>query len=230
MIKKKWFILLALMLFMAVPQSFAKNEIISRVNKTTHQIELRTVITDTECSATAVGPYALLTASHCEEPIDVLLIDDSIEAKVVGLDRDYMDHTIYFLNMKKPFDSWAPVADALPEVGDDVFIIGNPGEDSNVYRRGYVARIFGGKMSLEDLLNGKSPVTQIQYDLNGHQGDSGAAIFDSMTGEITGVLTAMEHQGDPANGVFKLAVGFPLKFSKEDLKQAATFAPPVQTK
>ena len=138
---KLYAILTLMFLLMFTPLTFASNEVIAKAHRATHEIEMSTILDDTACSATAIGPYALLTASHCEEPNENITVDGDTPAKIVGIMRDGNDHSIYFLLMEKSFAAWAQVADALPETGEAVFVFGNPGQMTDVYRQGYVSKI-----------------------------------------------------------------------------------------
>ena len=199
------------------------NLIVASAHKTTHEIISEPFVGGgSQCSATAIGPHALLTASHCEEPVESLSVDGKT-AKILSLSRDGFDHTIYWLDIT--FTDYAKFSAEESQVGDDIFIFGNPGSNSDLFRKGYVSNIPGIKAPAKDLFTaifgGSSRPSPIVYDLNGWMGDSGAAIFNS-TGEIVGVVSVAmidnsDKEGWPA---FKVQCGFPIKFSEDVLKRA----------
>ena len=158
----------------------ATNKVVAAAHKTTHTIVLRDALgyQPIKCSATAVGPHALLTASHCERPVDELTIDGK-DAAILGHTRDNKDHTVYFVDAT--FVTWSAFADTLPDVADRVFIFGNPGANKDDYREGYISHIED-----EDLL----------IDLNGYPGDSGSALFDT-EGKICGIISTVIVQETP---------------------------------
>lgn len=162
------------------------------------------------CSATAIGPHALLTASHCEMPDDELLIQEgSIDTQIVGRLRDGSDHTIYLVTAT--FENYALVnqSDRL-EQSEEVFLFGNPGDWHDIYRRGYVAGRYR---------------NEILFDFPVFHGDSGAAVFNA-SGEIVGVLTGQQRQQtDDESDNIKLAFSFRLSFSDAQLAQAKSFTP-----
>ena len=73
------------------------NPIVAQAHKTTHHIEMETILGGGSCSATSIGPHALLTASHCEAPSDVIAVDD-VKQIIVRVIRDGRDHSIYLLD------------------------------------------------------------------------------------------------------------------------------------
>jgi len=163
-----------------------------------------------KCSSTAVGPHALLTASHCELPVDELFVDGK-QSDILGRTRDGGDHTILFLSAT--FKDWATFADALPDVSDHVFIFGNPGRDNDMYREGYVSNIDGAMLYL---------------DMNGFPGDSGSALFNE-EGKVCGIvsLVTLQATGYDEEGKsqvqFKLMGARQLNFTKEQKAAAASW-------
>lgn len=202
--------------------------VIDRVHKYVYEIFLPDALGHTaKCSATAIGPHALLTASHCEQPTDELAFVAQPPAHIEGLVRDGSDHTIYFVDTT--FPSYAAFADSLPELGDDVFIIGNPGIQDDIYRRGYVSGFTHSNTNVR-VLTGKPEQTMVYYDLNGFQGDSGSALFNE-SGDITGVLSVafvqVADQKGPeyAGWTFKVMGGFVLTFTKKQLELSVAWQP-----
>jgi len=127
------------------------------------------------CSATAVGPHTLLSASHCFAN-DTLVSIDGKPTRVLWIAQDGHDHTlvgqtIAFVHYVHHY--------AVGVQGEPVFVLGNPANDRDVYRKGYVSG---------PSKEGGQPV--ILYELPIFFGDSGAAIFDS-DGRIVGVVAGL---------------------------------------
>src|SRR5438067_2487145 len=112
---------------------------VQKAHDATRHTAQRTSLMRDMCSATVVGPYALLTATHCELPDDTLAIQEGdVVTQILGRIRDGADHTIYLVSDK--FDTSAEINEHDPLAqGEDVFVFGNPGDWHDIYRRGYVA-------------------------------------------------------------------------------------------
>lgn len=212
---------LGFLFLLCSPAGNARNDVISKAAQVTYNIEESNLVQSGQCSATAIGPHALLTASHCELPTDTITINGA-DSAILALRRDGNDHTIYFVDRK--FDSWATVNETLPDVGDNVFIIGNSAGIDGVLRKGYVAMIKKPEVTESIFSEGKIPVVLV-YDINGFMGDSGAGVFNE-AGEVQGVLTAAQveesKQGDQTVSI-KFMDGFKLAFTAADLQAAQTF-------
>lgn len=228
--------LAVVLLVASSPSCDGSNTAISAAHKTTHRISAHTITESVHCSGTAIGVNALLTASHCEEPTDMLTVDNE-PVRVLGLIRDGNDHTIYLLDFA--FADYAKFG-KQPEVGDDIFSFGNPGKFTDLFRRGSVAGIELEGNFLEDLLNGddlpppNTPVTKkFYFDFNGWPGDSGAATFNQ-AGEIAGVISVAEliqpkNESDPWP-IFKVMGGYSFGFTPAQLAQAVNFRAPIKPK
>ena len=185
---------------------------IESTHKTTLHIGQRTIVEgDIKCSATAIGPHALLTASHCEAPSDKLYIegfDDPVH--IDKIERDGKDHSIYLLN-GPAFKDVASVDEYYaPRLGEHVFMIGNPGDWSGIYREGYVAGSVDGKGETVTLVV-----------INGWHGDSGAGVFNT-NGTLIGVNTGRASQGETLDEIV-FGYFYPLRFSKEQLSEAMSY-------
>ena len=159
-----------------------------------------------ECSATAIGPHALLTASHCERATSHIAID-GIQADVATVLRDEEDHSIYLLTGIS-FNAWyagnIPV-DLPLSVGDDVVIFGNPVPFRDMLRHAYVSGSDGPGPSI------------VFLDGNIRSGDSGAGVF-SLDGKLLGVVSVN------ATGGSSIYAGvYPMKFTEAQIKQARDF-------
>lgn len=164
----------------------------------------------------------MLTASHCETPTDDLEIqgvestDKNEDIQIVKIKRDGNDHSIYFLK-NVTFKTYSNIVteDSL-KVGDDVFTYGNPGDFSDVMRKGY----FASRASDKSLLGGGDP-DKLLFDLNVWHGDSGSGIFDK-NGNLVAVLSGMVIQDD-AHSRIQLAWAFSLVFKQSVLNEARLF-------
>jgi hypothetical protein len=201
----------------------ANNEIIDKAHLTTHTIAMDTVLDGNKCSATAVGPHALLTASHCELPTDRIFVDTN-KAMIGGVIRDGKDHTIYLVDMT--FKNYAPLGPSEFSQGDQIFIFGNPGDGVDLFRNGYVSgfRVYGDSQE-----PGKGK--EVLFDMNGFHGDSGAGIFNT-DGEIISVVSFghIQQEGEKAKKdhewSFVMMGGFPLTFTPAQIATAKAFVPP----
>lgn len=184
---------------------------------TTHTINTRPVLGGGTCSATAVGPHTLMTASHCEAPSSFINIDGQRHL-ILDVARDENEHS--FLAVDQTFSSWAVLSKDAPKVGDEVFIFGNPAGLRDVMRKGYLAKA-PEEVSFFEAVAGKHPLAL--YDFNGWMGDSGAAIFNSK-GEVVDVVSVGHLQAPPdgheAWPAFKLIGAFLLACDQSDVDEA----------
>jgi len=158
-----------------------------------------------KCSGTTVGPHAILTAEHCLDGAVALLVD----GKPVSVKTVYLDHNDHALAViDTTFTRWAMTADD-PEQGDEVFIVGNPGDLDDQYRHGYASGYHVADNQKWTL-----------YDINGFFGDSGSGIFDSR-GFLVGVISIEVSQAY-GDAYVKLMGSLPLAFTEEqwDLARA----------
>lgn len=180
----------------------------------------KTTLDGVGCTATAIGPHALLTDTHCELGSDDLYIANNVGegfVPIAGHIRDKNDHTIYLVNNGVPFRVFAQVALDDPLVqGEDVFVWGNPGDWSDQFRKGYITGY---------LQDEESDLEEILFDLRAWHGDSGAGIFN-LAGQLVSTISQGEGQG-AGNHTIQLTSGFALGFSKAEIARAAAYAPPV---
>lgn len=144
------------------------------------------------CSATAVGPSLLLTATHClgHGGVESLTIDGK-PATILLVERDNADHALVRVSAK--FQHFAKLG-RPPIQGDQIHYYGNPGVPDQ-YRKGYVTGLF--------------PSGGYLFDANCYMGDSGAGLFGA-DGLLKGVLS-----GFVTSDTFKLCIGYPLAFTAE---------------
>jgi V8-like Glu-specific endopeptidase len=205
----------ALLAILSISSAFAATP--SKVQPTTYHIRQSVLSGAAFCSATAIGPHALITATHCEQPtdsIDIQGFPDS-EVTVVSRIRDEQDHTILLLKGIE-FKDFANINETYSlQQGDEVFMFGNPGNWANIFRKGYYA----GRTNEGSPFN-KEP-DELLFDINIGHGDSGAALFNS-NGDIVALVTGIIPDSDRANAL-QLSFAFPLGFTPSDLTKAKTF-------
>lgn len=214
-------------------QTAPKLSSIAEAHKAAHTITMPTIAWGGgKCSATAIGPHALLTATHCmNQPSAVIKVDDKA-TRIDGLISDSLDHTIVLVD--EEFKSFAPFAEkSRLAQGDDVFMFGNPGELSDIFRKGYVAGYIKPEVIETPLQAIMTPpaiadneaIRSTFYDFNGFFGDSGSGIFNP-EGQIVAVTSFINEQSD--NGAtIKFMGGFEIRFTKEQIKQAQDFKPVI---
>jgi hypothetical protein len=182
---------------------------------TTHRIAQVNMNEDTYCSATAVGPHALLTATHCEIGSDDISVDGRI-VKIQGRIRDDLDHTIYLIR-GMGFNAWIPIVqDVEFASGQSVHIWGNPGGERGLYRHGFYAG-----STLAPAFNGTVQIPAYLFDMNIYRGDSGAGVFTD-DGRLVGLISKIVTLGD-GNFSTRFAVAFPFLFEEEQLKAATNY-------
>lgn len=220
----------------------APNMIVQKAHNATHRISNSSMLGGGvgSCSATAIGPHALLTAAHCEVASDSLTVDDKT-AHVEGTIGDGLDHVIYLLS-DVTFKDIAQLSDDTQQYpGDRVFVFGNPGQFRDMYREGYVSGFespnFTNSTSIPNIFQFLAPVAPKEvvkapahkrpvvtfYDLNGFFGDSGSALFND-EGKIVAVTSFIQH--NERDGYENKFMGsFELRFKKKQLKEAMEFNP-----
>jgi hypothetical protein len=138
------------------------------------------------CSATAIGPSVILTATHCERPGGVLSIlrygSPSYQpVEVVSVIRDKADHSVLFLK-GIVFEKYARFTGEHPEIGQVVYVLGFPDVANFQYRMGIVASMDVKGLPIFDGL------PSFLVGILSYVGDSGSAIFDD-NGDIVGVVS-----------------------------------------
>lgn len=172
-----------LSMFQPAPQlpvpAQGNSAIVLAARNTTHHIALSSISESAGCSATAIAPHALLTASHCEVPSDKINIDGQPHLIKMIL-RDGNDHSI--LVVDDTFKFVAEIDQRVPIDQESVFNFGNPGHSVSVYRSGVFEH--------NDEVDGEDDITRPDYvyALPVYHGDSGSAIFD-LSGKVVGVVS-----------------------------------------
>jgi V8-like Glu-specific endopeptidase len=222
----KYFLSMLLALSMAIsPIQACANSLPKQVINTTHRIEMTVTTPDDStsgsddfygttgdvCSSTAIGPHALLTASHCDLGASTVKVDD-VEAVITSRVVDGNDHTIYMVNIT--FHDYAKFEkndERSLKMGDEVWLRGNAFGLNQLIRYGH----FAGAI-VKDTSDVTSGTTQTIYmfDINGGPGDSGSGIFDN-DGKIVAVTT----YGFSGDG-FVMLGSLTMHFTPAQLKQA----------
>lgn len=216
---RKYLLLITLLLcslcsWASIPEAVAK------VHNTTFETQQVTVLNKAGCSATAIAPHALITATHCELPTDVLtILGDDNPVHILGRIRDGNDHTIYLVD--KTFSEYAEV-DLSNELtqGQEIYAFGNPGLWHDILSVGYFAGFAPGPHDSVVAL----------MDMGGYHGDSGEALFNK-DGKIVAILTGhmaqVAHDNSDADSI-KLMFAWAIQFTPEQIKQAKEFTPPKE--
>lgn len=200
-------------LFLSV-ETTATSAIQQRAKPATHVISTAGFTEESNCSATAIGRHALLTASHCEAPSDIVSIDGVPGYKIAEILRDANDHSILLL-AGATFDAFVPLGSRELKSGEQVFIWGNPSVSGAVYikqlHKGTYRATHVFKARLVDVL-----------DFQSFPGDSGSGVF-SATGELLGVVSFIGSIPLPSGEIIAATGAVRLAFSKAQLDKAASF-------
>ena len=142
------------------------------------------------CSATAIGPHAILTAEHCVkrgETTAVTLDLATEKHEILGAAFDGRDHVILVLG-GSPFTAYEkPVLATAFITGETVTIFGDGGRE-------YPPRPLYGKVTnCEDPSDIDSAAAEVCFSLPVIPGDSGSAVYN-VHGEIVG-CDHLPHRG-----------------------------------
>ena len=164
------------------------------------------------CTATAIGPHALLTAQHClvaDEDLDgspiKLFVDwdgkppymNFTPYTIMRVELDGSDHAILLLSGPR-FKDVAPYATETPLQSMSVIFWGNPAGVRDQLREGYVMG------SAAQPVPEQKAAQQMWYLATPCVGgDSGSAVLDVDTGAIVGLVTYGVNGGEFA-GIFAL--------------------------
>jgi|SRR5882672_1360183 len=172
---------------------------------------------DAQCTGTAVGPHAFMTAAHCNDsdtPDVLVQIDLSTKRfHLIAVNSDHRDHVIYLTDAT--FVNYVDVNERPAIVKEPVHMWGC-GEGT------FPPRELTGKVDEQD---DKSDIDAADdahgYSLHVIPGDSGSAIYGN-DGAIVGLVT---YSHSTWFGLRHTAKGFGLAFSPEALLVARTFQP-----
>ncbi len=219
---KRSLLLIAALAFFSVP-CFAKvDPAVDKAHQASYHIAQEVITGGSMCSATAIGPQALLTASHCELPTDdIEVAGQTVEgdAIIVGRIRDGLDHTILLVK-NIAFPVWVDVLERKPDLSEEVFTFGNPGYWADVFQKGYVASIQFDHSIEAKLGQGHPP--EVLLDFQAYPGTSGSGVFNE-DGVLCFVVSFYREQSDKDTAI-AFASAYPLAFDKAELAKAKSFA------
>lgn len=218
---KEFILFCAVVAVLGLGTHFVKPQAVTPQQRTQHMVQFLNDTGDTEreCTASSIGPHAILTAAHCndgDKPLSNLYVDYSIVVYHIFAEADDgHDHVIYLLD-GPAFKNYIPT-EALIKSGpisatDHVSLYGC-GQDTFPPRR------LDGKLDVELQSADSSDVNAeqgLQYvTLPVIPGDSGAAIFGD-DGRVFGLVTYK---------VGTDAALFPLAFTPDAYDVAKVFDP-----
>lgn len=165
-----------------------------------------------QCSATAIGPHAFLTAQHCDErgKAKQVRIDLATEKHdLIAATTDNRDHIIFLVD-GTPFTNLVDVhqLQVLGGVGRDVVLYGDGDEVYPPMPK------YGKITNCDDPSDIDAASGILCTTIHPIEGDSGSAIYNA-EGEIVGLLTYGAPDGS--------SVGFALNFTADQLATAKTF-------
>src|ERR1022692_2192877 len=160
------------------PESTAQRKAAHQiVFETTHTEDGVVEIGKALCTASAIGPHALLTATHCDAGETTLQVDhELITRTILGRITDGEDHTIFLIDGPAYKDTMGRFYSTQDTIGDKVFMYGDGGRMyPPMYRTGY--RMGSEVMEAGDVPEGM-PIGELYiFDMNIVGGDSGSAIY-----------------------------------------------------
>jgi hypothetical protein len=179
------------------------------------------------CTATAIGPHALLTASHCNADsktdtvrLDILLKDYHIEKTL----SDGRDHDIYLID-GDPLTNFIPYKVRPAKLGEHTFFYGCEGGTYPCVRRD------GVRISFDDPSDVDADAGVVQFSSEAIPGDSGSAVFND-DGTIAAVTTyRWTEPGRFEYEIFDIHTGvdFLPGFTADQIKEATEFTPTPYT-
>jgi len=147
-----------------------------------------------QCTASALGNHALLTADHCDMGETTIHVDkELVDRAIFGRIKDGEDHVIFLVGGSAFKDTMAnfysPDTYKMDNVGDEIFLYGDgQGMYPPAYRQG---RVMGAvtipQKDIDSMLITDPNV--YMFDLNIIGGDSGSAIYDKRTGKLITLVT-----------------------------------------
>lgn len=215
--------------------------IIEKAHKTTFKIEQSGVVTgDSSCSATAIGPHALLTDSHCEQPSDTLYVLDHFPTKkaVAQSDEGAPDSKWQIKSYygDGPGNTTkATIVKIIRDGGDhSIYLVSGITFDSysnieldHTFTMGENVFMIGNPKSLTDIyrqgyyagLYDGFVTKYLVFDMLVDHGDSGASVFDKKTGNIVTTISGKDDEGKV------LELSYKFTFTKEQINAAVNFDP-----
>jgi hypothetical protein len=170
------------------------------------------------CTSSAIGPHALLTASHCDSSAGSIKVDESFSINILGRITDNKDHIIYLVD-GPPFkvtmgEFYSPSTYDMPREGEGVFFYGDGGGMfPPQLRKGY--RMDHLEFGKDTTPPGMPSGDLFLFDMVAITGDSGSAVYSEKTGRLIAVVTF---------GLFDHFAGsYALQFTQEQIDLAKNF-------
>jgi hypothetical protein len=173
------------------------------------------------CTGTAIGPHAILTASHCnnEEKTDTIRFDEATrDFHIEDTITDDRDHDIYFVDGPE-FTNVVPYAVRTPRLGEHVKLYGSGGA-------AYPPRKLSGvRISYDDPSDIDSDAGIVRFSMPVIPGDSGSAVFND-DGTIAAVTTYL-HREEFLFGHLQsiTTIDFTPAFTPDQIAKAVAFKP-----
>lgn len=186
---------------------------VARMPKEERASHMIKMVNGGQCTGTAIGPHAILTAEHCDEndSVEEVTLDyATAHQRVARTIKDNRDHIIMLLD-GPAFTNIETVKSVSPVLGDGVTIFGN-GEGV------YPARpLYGHVVDCNDPSDIDADAGATCFSFKVIPGDSGSAIYNKR-GEVVGLVTYRISR-DPVI----YAEGFVLDFTAEEYADASSF-------
>lgn len=187
-----------------------------------HRIEYRAHDRATGyCTGTAIGPHALMTASHCNnerDKTDTFRLDNSPQDfHIENTLSDNRDHDVYLVDTQ--FTNWIPYVVRPAKFGEHVYLYGSGGA-------GYPPRrLDGTRISYDDPSDIDADDGQVRFSMPVIPGDSGSAVFndDGTIAAVTTYLLRDPWMFDYLND--QTTLDFTPAFTPKQLADAESFAP-----
>ena len=203
-------------------QPFNPNRVATPQELSSHEVVFYYGDDHALCTATTIGPHALLTAAHCLEDassldevtfmVDHVRMRYSIEKVLV----DHRDHVVILTN-GPAFTHIAPYVTRTPKMGEATYLYG------------FGQGIYPALRKVGSVINEYDPSEVDAYAgmfyMNTQiiPGDSGAAIYGA-DGKMLGLITYLVPGGFENKGLTETA-DFQLNFTSAQISEALTFAP-----
>ncbi len=187
---------------------------VTKEQRTTHFIEFQDERSDSVsiCTATSVGPHALLTAEHCLKNGDAtqLVIDYTLEThSILAVAGDGRDHVLLLID-GSPLRNIEPINAGTAQLNDVLTIYGDGGALYPPIPK------YGRAVDCQDPSDIDVDAGILCTTIPVIGGDSGSAIYNSK-GEIVGLTTYAVAEAPYTN------IDFALNFTSKEISQAVVF-------
>jgi len=183
----------------AEPADFGNAVVLVRVTSQGRSVAQPWVATGVESSSGSgvmIEPGLILTNAHVVEnatfiQVELLHVDDPVEARVEAMNHQ-VDLALLRVDLPEGFTLSAPRVGDLPRMRDRVVIGGYPiGGNEISFTAGVVSRIdvdFYSQSGIKNLM--------VQTDAAINPGNSGGPVFDAESGDLVGVATQYNTEGE----------------------------------